>query len=76
MANEIVEMTVAIIEDGIEECLYTDGKAWKAKGEVTVYAADIAEFADGRLIRFQHRAVKDPGSWPDNLADLEFVDGD
>lgn len=69
--TQVVELVVAIDDGSSDECLYIDGKAWKSKGETTVYATDIDEYAEGRLIRFEHRRVNAPDKWPDLLSDLE-----
>lgn len=72
MARKRYKQITVAIDDDANECLYVDGKAWDAKGEITVYAADIGAVAGSDPIRFQHVHVdKNPADdWPDDFADL------
>lgn len=64
------KITVAIDTGSSNECLYVDGKAWKNRGESTVYACDIAEVAGNEPILFEHLMVDCPGDWPTRLEKL------
>ena len=60
-------LTIVIDEDA-SECLYIDGKSWKAKGEMTVYACDIAEAAGGEPVLIRHVPIEfRHENWPDTL---------
>jgi hypothetical protein len=60
-------LTVVIDEDS-DECLYIDGKAWKEKGETTVYACDVAKAAGEEPFLFRHVAIDGYHlEWPDTL---------
>ena len=64
-----VEITVVSDLDS-NECLYANCKAWKSKGETTVYACDLVEAAQGRLIDLKHVLIEFVhDEWPDCLSD-------
>lgn len=71
--NTAKTLTVLTDSDTGDECLYVNGNAWESKGEATVYATDIAKFAGGEPIRFEHHHVEmdwcDLATWPDLLDD-------
>lgn len=73
MSDKTYKKLTVAIDDNANECLYIDGKAWKSKGEVTVYATDIAEFGGSEQFLFEHVHVdKAPADdWPDDFADLQ-----
>ena len=71
---KIKQLTVAQDAESSDECLYIDGVAWKSRGEVNVYAGDIAEAAGDSAIIFKMIVVDGPDSWPDTLAELNPAD--
>lgn len=60
-------LTIVIDEDSYE-CLYIDGKAWGSKGEMTVYACEIAEAAGDEPVLIRHVPIEwEHKEWPDTL---------
>lgn len=69
--KEIKKITVVTDNTTCDQCLYVDGHRWADVGETTVYACDIAEYANNEAIRFEHRPVDMPaGGWPKTLSEL------
>ena len=64
---------LTVVQDELsgDECLYIDGKVWRAVGETTVHASDIDEAADGCAIMFSLITIDAPEVWPDTLAQLK-----
>lgn len=68
-------LKIVIVNDGLGECLYLDGKAWDKKTEVIVYSSDIAEVAGDQPVFIKSVQVKEVDEWPDSLTDLVRLDG-
>lgn len=61
------KLTIVIDENSCE-CLYIDGKSWPSKGEMTVYACDIASAAGGEPVLISHESIDFyHEQWPDTL---------
>ena len=67
----IKNLTVVQDELSGDECLYIDGKVWRAVGETTVHASDIDEAADGCAIMLSVITMDAPEVWPDTLTQLK-----
>lgn len=63
--------TLTVVIDTLaNECLYIDGKSWPSKGEMTVYACDVAAAAGDEPIMFRHEQIEfQHEQWPDTLED-------
>lgn len=72
-----------------DECLYINGRAWQARGEITVYACDICEYAGDGPVRIRMVQVETPLAgvtnpdtgereevidWPDRLDELVRIE--
>ena len=68
------KIIVAQDVDSSDECLYIDGKAWAGVGETTIYACDIASYAQGNPIVFDLVRVQAPEHWPSDFDDLTLAD--
>lgn len=73
MTEELPKRVVVVEdEDTSEEALYVNGVFLKQ--EMTLYACDIEPAFQGEPCHFAYKTVKHRGSWPERLADLEFID--
>ena len=69
MSTRTVDITVVNDLDN-DECLYENGKKWQSISETTVYASDLVQIANGRLIDLKQVSIEFVHfEWPDDLAD-------